>query len=601
MRRLYERYAHPLMRIVQGVPMSWDAAIVATKCWDLVEHAAWSPCSRFIAIDCHTEVQVLDAATLKRIGSLAPQQGCARLLSFSPESRSLTRLSDGPEGLISWDLQTGVPASRIPPTGVGVPFGYPEHSFNRIEQWNPAITYSDCGAMFGVLFKRHGVTAITTYNILSKTSAVSHSVEGPVADIIWTHDKCIRFAVFGPGSIIIREVGFISEHPAVEVESLPIPSNFDPSGGSLFLPTLSHLAFVREKSIFVWDAKHSKLLLSCAEIERPGLMSFSYGRFFACATDGPEIYLWKDSPTGYTLHQKLMTHTRDLEPWKPLLSLDGRSLLAFSGPTLQLWHTSDSATFPSSVPTQASQSTQRSFTLGFSPDESLVAAARLLDNTATVLDLRSGIPRLTIDAGMRIYGLGVAESVVVVICEGKIVTWNLPRGDHATVDIKDSIRTTIFDYSSLWPISSASISPDFNHIAVVGVTAGWSLVLNIFDMTTGKHLAGSRPAKLSPVEAWFHRSLRVQGWEIVKDSESGFHKIEFPGSAQHRPELRPRTSPHGYKTTDDGWILNSDGKRLLWLPPHWRLDDMDRMWSGRFLAFLHHHLPEAVILEVLEE
>jgi len=55
------------------------------------------------------------------------------------------------------------------------------------------------------------------------------------------------------------------------------------------------------------------------------------------------------------------------------------------------------------------------------------------------------------------------------------------------------------------------------------------------------------------------------------------------------------------KTTDDGWVLNSNGKRLLWLPPHWRVDDMDKVWSARFLAFLHHQLPEAVILEVLEE
>jgi len=585
--------------------MSWDPVVAAVKCSYEILHAVWSPCSRFIAIDCSTEIQILDGVTLERVKSLALQRGHPQVLTFSADARLLTGLSGWSEESTSWDLQTGVPVSAISTEQEEGQWVYTEPA---------SITYSECGTMFGVLFKRHDVTVIITYNVLSGRSVGYHQFERSVTGMIWTHGKCVRFAALEPGSITIWEVGFISEHPAAEVESLPTPGNFDLTREFLFLPTLSRLAFVLKNRIFVWDIQHSKLLLSCVDIEEPTKMTFSSdGRFFACATNGPEIYLWKDSPTGYTLHRKLMSSaSKYFDPWKPLLSPDGRSILAFKDSTLQLWHTTDTSTSLSSVPTQTFQSANH-FVLGFSPGEPLAAAARLGDNTATVLDLRSGVPRLKIDAGMEIYGLGVAGSTVIVVGDGRIVTWNLPQSDrvlNATTNIDDSTRTTTFDppVAWMWLPPSASISPDFNHIAIVRVDVAQSQGLNIYDMTTGKHLAG---IKSDAYATWFtpngHELWcccppdKVQGWAIVKDSESDPLKMECLEPTQRPPEGCPWIHPRGYRVTDDGWIHNSNGKRLLWLPPHWRPHEMDKMWSGCFLAFLHYQLPEVVILEVLEE
>jgi len=613
-RRLYELYAHPLTRIVQGVPASWDPVVVTTKCSHDIQHAVWSPCSRFIAIDCDTEIQILDGVTLKRVKSLAPRQSSTQLLTFSADSRLFTRLSREPEGFISWDLQTGVPVSTIISLeqGEGVQHHPERHVYHNV-WWGLSITYSGCGTMFGVLFKDlYGITIIITYSVLSSASVCSYPVEGAVVDMIWTHDQSIRFATLGAESITIWEVGFVPEHPATEVESIPTPNNFDRSREFLFLPALSRLAFVLEDAIFVWDAQHAKLLLSCVDIEGPKQMAFSSdGRFFACRANGPEIYLWKDSPAGYTLHQKLMSSARS-EGYGlciPRFSPDGQSILAFNNLTLQLWHTTTSL---SSAPTQAFQNTSH-FVLGFSPDESLAVTARLGDNTATVLDLKTGVPQLTIDAGMRIHCLGVAGGTVGIVCNGKIVTWNLPQRDHvlnATANIDDNIRTTIFDHflaPFLWE-PSASISPDFNHIAIPTIDTLDSQCLGIYDMTTGKYLVG---IKSDVYAAWFapngheiwSRSFsdEMQGWAIVKDSESDLLKIELLEPTQRPPEGCPWISPHGYRITDDGWILDSNGKRSFWLPPHWRSSWTYRMWSGRFLALLHYQLPEVVILEVLEE
>jgi len=613
--------------------MSWDPVIVAVNCSHSIWHAVWSPCSRFVAIDCCTGIQILDAVTLKRIKSLTVQHGRPLLLAFSADSRLLTRLSDDPEAFITWDVQTGVLTGIIYPEQEEREQHYPGGSFYYQDEEGTevalSITHSGCGTMFGVLFKRRDVAVIVTYNNLSSTPIGYYPIEMPIADMIWTHDKCIRFATFGLRSITIWEIGFTSEQPATVVESLPTPNNSDPSKEFLFLPTLSRLAFVLENGILVWDAQHSKLLLSSVDIKKPREMTFSSdGHFFAYATGGPEIYLWKDSPTGYTLHQKFIPNAGEgLTFYGPFLSSDGRSILAFSGSILQLWHTTDTL---SSASTQVSQNTQP-FVLGLSPDESLAAAARLGDNAATVLDLGSGTPLLQIDVGMKIYGLRVAGSTVVVVGEGKIVTWNLPPRDGAlntATNINNSIRTTTFDHSPFLgsPIQpSASISPDFNHIAVAGVILEQSEVLNIYDMTTGKCLAAARsdlsiPDKTSGEHLADNRSAGkvpwftpgghevwscsvfnfVEGWAIVKDSESDFLKMERIGLTRRLPEGCPWMPRRGYEITDDGWMLDSNGKRLLWLPTHWRLKEMDRIWNGRFLAILHHGLPEAVILEVPE-
>jgi len=635
-RRLYEPYAHPLMRIVQGVPMSWDPVVAAMRCSHDIWLAVWSPCSRFIAIKCSPEIQILDAATLKQIRSLEsrPGPGYPQSIVFSPESRSLARLSGDLEASTSWDLQTGVPAGIISSEQYEWERHHAEDSsyveeMEEVTRRALSITYSGCGTMFGILFEYYDdcnsvvAAVITTYNVLSRASVGSYRVARPVDDMIWSHGECIRFAAFGLWSITIWEVGFVSEHPATKVESIPTPDDFGHFSESLFLPSLSRLAFVLKNSIVVWDAQHSKPLLSYVDIEEPrGLAFSSDGTFFACAINSFEIYLWKDSPTGYALHRKLMPSAIGSTP---LLSPDGRSILAFSGPTLQLWRTSDSIIPLSTTPTQALQSTEP-FTLGFSPDESSVAVARWLDNTATVLDLRSGIPRLTIDAGMEIYGLRAGGSTVVVVGEGKIVTWNLPQRDHslnATANVNDSIRSTVFNRSPFRESTrppSASISPDFNYLVIVELHMDMPWVLNIYDMTTGKYLCGTTSRQLGRLlitvsgsfgvsglqltpnghEVWCRNGSSLEGWAIVKDSESGFLEMESLGLLRDQPEVFPWTSSHGYEIVSHEWILNSNGKRLFWLPPHWQSYKMDRMWSGRFLALLYSELPEAVILEVLE-
>jgi WD40 repeat protein len=227
---------------------------------------------------------------------------------------------------------------------------------------------------------------------------------------------------------------------------------------------------------------------------------------------------------------------------------------------------------------------------------------------ATIFDLRSGDPRLIIDTGMKICGLGVTGNTVIVVGEGKITTWDLPEGDgvlNAKANAHDSVRTVVFNHPAPPPtrLDSASISPDFNYIAIGRED---SKCLEIYDISTGKRLAVTTTTDVRRPwftrdgrEVWSSRAFPKDGWKITKSGESDVIELE-----PLRPNTRPSggylwESPHGHDVARDGWILDSRGKRLVWLPHFWRVYKRYPIWDGRFLV-LSTGLHGLVILELDE-
>ncbi|KAF9646343.1 hypothetical protein BDM02DRAFT_3188896 [Thelephora ganbajun] len=185
---------------------------------------------------------------------------------------------------------------------------------------------------------------ICIYNVHSGTHIHSHPVKGKVVGNIWTHGKCLRFATMNPGSITTWEVGFTSGNTPTEIESLPLPDNLPhDSHPYSFHPTLCRLAITHSNSggVLVWDARYSKFLLD--EKCNCDCYGFSFspdGRFFMYE-ERWQIYLWKESPTGYTLHRKLSCEIEI--PWL-FISPNGESILVCGGSVLQLWHPMDPPT-----------------------------------------------------------------------------------------------------------------------------------------------------------------------------------------------------------------------------------------------------------------
>jgi len=269
---------------------------------------------------------------------------------------------------------------------------------------------------------------------------------------------------------------------------------------------------------------------------------------------------------------------------------------------IQLWHTRGFATPPSSTLTRAPQRA-KNFVLDFSPDGKLAVVAMQKGDTVTALDLKSGIPRLTIDVGMEVRGLRVVGNTIAVSGSRKVLRFYLPtdhRPPDSAVGPQESSLAVNLGGWQVGRVIHASISPECHHVAFIA-----DGFLHICDASTGKYLG--RECADTGVMVWFApdgcdiwcvndrdivKVWRVGGWPALESVGQTFRlELECP------PAGYPWVSSHGYRV-DDCWVLGPDGKRLLMLPPHWQSDGVHRVWKGQFLALLRRGLPEPVILDL---
>ena len=330
--------------------------------------------------------------------------------------------------------------------------------------------------------------------------------------------------------ITIWEVGFASNAPPTKVGTLPAPdilSRINVQGTEFqFSPTSGRLALSChwQCRVLIWDAHNSKYLLHHTDTKFSlGLFFSPDGCFLACPTAESEIYLWKDSPTGFLLFGTLLP---SIAHQRPLLSQNSESIVTYGGHMIQLWCGTEA--FPTTPPSNLTQAPQHigDFVLDLSPDLMLAMVAMQKDNTVRVLDLNSGILQSTINGGMEVYGLGVIKDTAFVIGSQKVSTWNLPIGNGTTVTKagpEDSSWTVALQNE--WhrnDVISASISPDPRHIALIMPESGTSH-LHVYQTSDGTKL-------------WYHRSTYGG---IVQFSLDGLNVwcAQDSGSVRGVPEL----------------------------------------------------------------
>ena len=101
------------MRVVQGLPITWDSVLATVYHEDYWRRVAWSPCNKFTAVAGDSTIEILDATTLEKLNTFC-SRGCSfQQLGFSSDGCTLIHFSDW--GITSWDLQTGVPVSSVHP------------------------------------------------------------------------------------------------------------------------------------------------------------------------------------------------------------------------------------------------------------------------------------------------------------------------------------------------------------------------------------------------------------------------------------------------------------------------------------------------------
>src|ERR1700753_2168890 len=73
--KMYKQHISPFVRVVQGVPVSWEPVVATASFNNFLEEAVWSPCNRFIAVVNCLSVQVLDAVTFSQLGIFEHSSG----------------------------------------------------------------------------------------------------------------------------------------------------------------------------------------------------------------------------------------------------------------------------------------------------------------------------------------------------------------------------------------------------------------------------------------------------------------------------------------------------------------------------------------------
>ena len=600
--KLYKQYACPTARVMQGLPTLWEASIVAQT--SHTQSVTWSPSNSFIAVAHSESVDILDPATLYQLSTIEHPLPNPKCLSISPDGCLLMIFED--ENIAVFDLQTGGPVATIFRGQDYKPRWEWCFSTNSMDGKTVAIAYEGC--------QHVGYPSIITYDLISKTRTPHHILEGYIIISTWTQGEYLKLATVTKGCITIWEATFTLTYPPTEVECLPAPDEIVNGEKFLFLPALFRVAFILSGEILVWDAKASKLLLRSRLNQFYSRGSFSSdGHFLSCVGHG-RVYVWKESSSGYILHQILGKRSGSYSPVS-FLSPNGKSVIFLPGNVMHLWSTNDQILSHSSDLTSVGEY----FILEISPNKTLAAFAHWSGQTATVFDLHSGSSKLVIDVDMSIECLKVTETTIVISDLKKIVTWNIPSGNsalNARVNTSDSIQTTWLDISQSidqYEPTHGSISPGLNLIALVARDSFSMQELSVYDVFTGRCFLTTsclltrdlHPRfTLDEHEVWavddFKFDMRER-WEIIRDSESGVTELEpLASTVNPPPEISPWQSSHGYDVTDSGWVLSPIQEHLLWLPHRWRSYRIHRVWDGHILCLLSAECTEPVILEFSE-
>ena len=585
LQKLYAQQAQQWMRIVQGTPTSWDPSIASKSFSSEILAAAWSPCSRFIAIGQRDipKVVVLDGVTLEQLYTMYSPHSVYLwdYIIFSPSSHLLTACSYDEEWLISWDLQTGGLISTISP-----------------EKYQDclSITYSRCETMVGCLFDEK--RAINTYNVLSGKLISSYPIQQPIIKDIWTCDEYLQYATGDSGSITIWQVSFTSTDAPTKVASLYTPDNFSIKEAVL-LPTLSQLAFIANNKVQVWDIQHQKILLDPVDVENPRALSFSPdGHFFLCGTDGPAFHLWKKSFDNYIYCQKFGSNTGKATP---MVSPNGELIISFQYSLLQIWATKN-PTQSSTIPTQEAEFIR--FLIEFSPSESMAAIADVTGNTTTILDLKSGSPLLVIDTATKTCGIGITDHNVVIVDTERITMWDLSVADHTSnsrVNIDQSIQSIPLNPPFPGNYQLACISPDFNYVAVT--LENEDNTLYVYSMHTGEKLARAEPDGWVPGFTQEKHVVwcasvdgKLEQWAIIQKGSSHTTELKQLGNNEGLKCNLPWCSEYSYQVMR---VLSSSGKRLLWLPHNWRPKaKVQTKWGQKCLGLQNADLLQPVIMKL---
>ena len=245
--------------------------------------------------------------------------------------------------------------------------------------------------------------------------------------------------------------------------------------------------------------------------------------------------------------------------------------------------------------------------VAYSKDRTRVATARRGDNVAKVLDPLSDTPQRSIDTPMRILDIGIVGNTIFAASTCGLVGWDLEVEEVVYRAFSALVAEIAIMDTDPEIAEQFTLSTDCSWIAFTlngtiflydihdqRILYKSKMLCNVVDIRFAPH---GHQLYVIPERNWFKEvgvqdvmSLRTVGqWRIVDVPE------EFTEGAWSWDGPFPL---YGCSIQcGSGWIEDCGGRKLLWLPPNWRMTRcFDTKWGGNFLAFVGGHHPAPIII-----
>lgn len=418
----------------------------------------------------------------------------------------------------------------------------------------------------------------------------------------WTHQGSLRFTISLQAGdeleISIREFRPTPtpSHPVVELFHVPY---YD--GEFSFSPVSFHASFLTQTKIIILNVRDSNILLHTETTQEsycsPSGVFSPDGCFFACRALWRYVYVWKNTPAGYipwsTIRPRIICDRLSFSP-------TATSILTRGPDGIQLSRPDNCASPP--VVGEAEP--------GLAPDSHLVtssavgtwiATARKGGHIITILDSLSGTLRHSFDTGFKIHDMKLVHNSVLVLGIRKLAKWDIgPDGARKV------------DGEILHPMGHHRLvlSNDGARIAGVGEN------ILMYDAKSQQLISRRKAPRYGAYGVRFSPcGSKLCFWPVSYLTELGdlsghFTEVEIDGeqfASTTVHNLRDGWSFFACLSSRDGfrigrggrWVEDSGGRKLLWLPPNWKVRyPQDAIWEGNFLGLVDCRHKEPIVIQL---
>ena len=395
-----------------------------------------------------------------------------------------------------------------------------------------------------------------------------------------------------------------STPPLCILDSFRVPPY---SGLFSFSPASFHACFLAEELVIILDIQDSKLLLQITkeEVAYKPLGQFSPdGRFFACGVSPWEIRVWQNTPTGYVAWGGLRPR---LSFWEFSWSPNSMSILCqCTGGLLLL----DPVNYPSPLsPNRNEPNSQDGVHLvAYSVDQVHIAVAPQEGSDIMVLNTLLDTTWQFIKTDMKIHDIKIIGNTIFAVDKRKLVGWELKAGGTGPFGLPfwlSSSTTWRVTYSKslfIGHVEHLRLSHDCTQVAFAKTglvclydikaqevlkSMKWEWDTTPEDIQFSPdghqlHIAGQ-----AAFDTFFYYAveLSVEDWGFVDLKDGWSWANHFSSCRYHVRE-------------GSAWVMDSRGRKLLWLLPDWRASDWKEVkWQGNLLTLVGAHNPVPIIIK----